>query len=74
MRKKILLVVVLYAAGFLSAVYLLGPADSGKYGASVSRAEVIAYKVYAQLRKVVEIANEKASKVGNATTARLAKK
>ncbi len=71
--KKGLLVVMLYAAGFFSAMFLLAPADAEKYGKGHSRAEILAVKVHVQLRRIVEFADKKASKVGNATTARLMK-
>ena len=63
-----------YFAGFFKAVYLLAPADSGKFGQNRSRAEVAAGRVHVQLCKVVQLVDEEASKVGNAVTERLAKR
>ena len=74
MWKKYLLVLTFYFAGFFTAMYLLGPADLGKFDANCSRAEVLAAKVHVQLRKIVELTEEKASKVGSTTMARLAKR
>ena len=70
MWKKFVLILVVYFAGFFSAVYLLGSAEA----ANCSRAEVAAEKVHIQLCKVIEFADEKASKVGNKTAERLAKR
>lgn len=74
MWKKILLILVFYFAGLFKAVYLLAPADSGKFGQNRSRAEVAAGRVHVQLCKVVQLVDEEASKVGNAATERLAKR
>ena len=74
MWKKFLLILVVYFAGVFSAVYMLGPSDLNKFGTNYSRAEVLAYKTHIQLCKLVEIVDEKASKVGNKTAERLAKK
>lgn len=74
MWKKFVLILVFYFAGFFTAVYLLGPADRDKFGANCSRAEVLTAKVHVQLRRIVELAEEKASKVGSVTAARFAKR
>ena len=70
MWKKLVLILLVYFAGVFSAVYLLGSAEAANY----SRAEVLAYKLHTQLCKLVEIVNEKASKVGNKTAERFAKR
>jgi len=74
MWKKFLLILVVYFAGFFSAVYLLGPSDLNKFGMNYSRAEVLACKAHIQLRKLVKFIDEKASKVGNKTAERFAKR
>ncbi len=74
MWKKFLLILVVYFAGVFSAVYLLAPSDLNKFGTNYSRAEVLAYKLHIQLCKVIEFADEKASKVGNKTAERFTKR
>lgn len=74
MWKKFTLILLVYFAGVFSAVYLLAPSDLNKFGTNYSRAEVLACKAHKQLCKVVKIANEKASKVGNKTAERFAKR
>ncbi|MBW8035841.1 MAG: hypothetical protein FVQ79_09475 [Planctomycetes bacterium] len=70
MWKKFVLILVLYFAGVFSAVYLLAPVEA----ANCSRAEVAAEKVHIKLCKMVKFVDEKASKVGNKTAERFAKR
>lgn len=87
LRGKLLVTLIVYFAGFASAIYYQAPAlddteiirrqasvDKPSSEETVStKAEVIARKVHADLLEYYSIAEEKASKVGALIKARLDK-
>ena len=83
LRGKLLITLVVYFAGFATAIYLEAPALDGPEMAraqssnsraenkETTRAEVFADKVHENLLDYISIAEEQASKVGALVKARL---
>ena len=76
-RKKMLVVLVVYFAGFASAIYTLAPAGAqtissghsgsgrSEYAQSSVDTDAIAEQFKTNMQKVISFAEEKASKVGS---------
>jgi hypothetical protein len=85
-RSRLLSTLIVYAAGFATAVYALAPADSaatsGKSGSKTtaqagewkSRSEQFAKATGVELRKFVSFAEEKALQASEAVQKKLAEK
>lgn len=66
MRRKMVFTLIVYCAGFLTAIYFLAPIDQANENGEIAntKTEEIATKVNTQLHKYVGVAKDAAKDLG----------